>query len=63
MRFQCTRHFALFNSDLLDLAIRAAHVEDLARLVKLSTVRNCVARVHVHDLLDHPDVPNLDHTI
>ena len=59
----CRGHFSLLDCDLFDLAIRASHIQNLARLVELGAVGNRVASVYVHDFLNHPDVPDLDHAI
>ena len=63
MCLHCVGHFSLLYRDLFDLAVRASHIQDLACLVELSAVGNRVAGVYVHDFLNHPDVPDLDHTI
>ena len=60
---QCGGDLSLFDCDLLDLTIGAPHIQNLACLVELRTVRDSIASVYVHDFLDHPDVPYLDHAI
>ena len=63
MSLQCRSYFTLLYRDLFDLAVGASHIQDLACLIELSAVCNRVAGVYVHDFLNHPDVPDLDHTI
>ena len=63
MRLELACNFLALNIDEFDLAVTAANSNLLASLVELADVSNCVTRVDVEDLLDHPDVPHFDDSV
>ena len=63
MCLNLTANFISLNINELDLAVRASDSDCFTSLIEFDDVSNCISRVQIGDLLDLPDVPDLDDTV